>query len=280
MATQKKLTADDFTNQPQATTAAEVNDQDARTRLWQSLDYTYGQQRKESAEQYAKAYAQADRQALSRGMQRSSYNNQTLANIAQKGIEANNNIYNAQIADYQNRIGEIERQEKEEEWREREFAANREDAAWSKEFQTNQFEYGKSRDLVADAQWQKNYDEQLRQFNENMAYQRERANVSDAQWQKEYEEKLRQFNEQMALEKDQWNFQKSQAEAAAAAAAAASSGRSGYTKDDKGKDDNKEGLTDKSFLDSLGKVFDNPSKAVLISALVNKWPPSAPYVSL
>ena len=247
MATQKKLTADDFTNQPQATTAAEVNDQDARTRLWQSLNDTYGQQRKDSAEQYAKAYAQADRQALSRGMQRSSYNNQTLANIAQKGIEANNNIYNAQSADYQNRIGEIERQEKEEEWREREFAANREDAAWSKEFQTNQFEYGKSRDLVA-----------------------------DAQWQKEYEEKLRQFNEQMALEKDQWNFQKSQAEAAAAAAAAASSGRSGYTKDDKGKDDNKEGLTDKSFLDSLGKVFDNPSKAVLTSALVNKWPPSAP----
>ena len=99
----KKLTTDDFTQQPQAATAQDVDKQDARTRLWQSLDYAYGDQRRKSDEQYAQAYSQADRQALSRGMQRSSYNAQTLANLRQKGIEANNNITSEQIADYQNR---------------------------------------------------------------------------------------------------------------------------------------------------------------------------------
>jgi hypothetical protein len=202
----KKTTIDDFTEAPQARTAEDVNNQDARTRLWQSLDYTYGQQRKQSDKQFAQAYSQADRQALSRGMGRSSYNNQVLANIRNQGIEANNNIYAAQIADYQNRIGQIEQQEKEDERWERQFAAGREDAAWNKEFQQNQFDYGKERDLVADAQWQKQYDEQLRQFNENMAFQRERANVSDAQWEKEYAEKLRQFNEQMAENKRQFDL--------------------------------------------------------------------------
>ena len=205
MATTKKTDLDP-TNQKQAQTVDDVNAQDARTRLWQSLNYTYGKQREESDKQFAQAYSQADRQALSRGMQRSSYNAQTLANLQQKGIEANNNIYAAQIADYQNRIGDIEQKELENERWEREFAANREDAAWNKEFQTGQFEYQKTRDTIADQQWQKQYDEQLRQFNENMAYQRERSKVSDAQWQKEYEEKLRQFNEQMAEERRQFDL--------------------------------------------------------------------------
>ena len=39
-----------------------------------------------------------------------------------------------------------------------------------------------------------------------MAYQRERANVSDQQWEKEYTEKLRQFNEQMAENKRQFDL--------------------------------------------------------------------------
>ena len=74
MATTTKKVTDpnlDFTNQPQATSAADVNNQDARTRLWQSLDYSYGQQRKQTDKSYDQAYSQADRQALSRGMQRS-----------------------------------------------------------------------------------------------------------------------------------------------------------------------------------------------------------------
>lgn len=244
--TKKRLEEEiDYTNQPQATTQADVDAQDSRTRLWQSLNYSYGNQIKKSNEDYANAISQADRQALSRGMGRSSYNNQTLANLRNKQAEAANDIRSAQIADYQNRVGQIEQQEaenerwerqfaetqKQNEWQrafqeseaartqgnwEQEYAANRADTAWNQNFQTSQFNYQQQRDTVADQQWQKQYDEQLRQFNENMAYQRERANVSDAQWQKEYDEKLRQFNEQMAQEESQFKanlaFQQSEAQ--------------------------------------------------------------------
>lgn len=162
-----KLTVDDFTNQPQAMTAEDVNNQDARTRLWQSLNYSYGQQRKQSDEQYAKAQAQSWQQALARGMQRSSYASAVAANLAKQGIDANNNIYAAQIADYQNRLGQLEQQEKEDDRWERQFAADREDSAWNKEFQTGQFEYQKSRDAVGDQQWQKQFDEDTRRWNLN-----------------------------------------------------------------------------------------------------------------
>lgn len=45
----------------------------------------YADQRRRSAQDTAAAYAQADRQALSRGMQRSSYNAATLGNISLSG---------------------------------------------------------------------------------------------------------------------------------------------------------------------------------------------------
>lgn len=166
-----KLTVDDFTNQPQAMTAEDVNNQDARTRLWQSLNYSYGQQRKQSDEQYAKAQAQSWQQAFARGMQRSSYASAVAANLAKQGIDANNNIYAAQIADYQNRLGQLEQQEKEDERWERQFAADREDSAWNKEFQTDQFKYQKSRDAVGDQQWEKQFNEGVRQFDLQYALQ-------------------------------------------------------------------------------------------------------------
>ena len=131
----KNTTAIDYTNQPQATTQADVDAQDSRTRLWHSLNYSYGNQIRESDKSYDQAYSQADRQALSRGMQRSSYNNQTLANLNNQKIEAQNNIRAAQIADYQNRISQLEQQEAENERWEREFAANQEQNAWSRGFQ-------------------------------------------------------------------------------------------------------------------------------------------------
>ena len=167
----KKLTVDDFTNQPQALTAEDVNNQDARTRTWQSLDYMYGKQRKDSREQFAKAQSQSWQQALARGMQRSSYATAVAANLAKQGIDAENDIYAAQIADYQNRIGQIEQQELENDWREREFAANRDDAMWNRNYQTSQFEYQKARDVVGDQQWQKQFDETVREFDLQHALQ-------------------------------------------------------------------------------------------------------------
>ena len=76
----------------------EVDQQDSKTRLWQSLEQSYGRQREQSNEAYDKAISQADRQALSRGMQRSSYNNATLANLQDQKVKAQNDITSAQIA--------------------------------------------------------------------------------------------------------------------------------------------------------------------------------------
>lgn len=198
----------------------DVDSMDKRERLYDSLSYTYGKKGDKISQEFDKARSQADRQALSRGMQRSSYNAQTLANIDRQRIEALDDNESAMIADYENRLSDIEQQEQAADQWERQFgesqrqfneqmAYNREranvaDTQWGKEYDEKlrqfdtQMAYNRERANAADAQWEREYNERLRQFNEQMAYQRERANVSDAQWEKEYAEKLRQFNEQMA----------------------------------------------------------------------------------
>ena len=60
------------------------------------LQQSYDQQRKNTAEQYAKSYSQADRQMLSRGMQRSTYTSQLLAGINNEAAEAQGEIDAAQ----------------------------------------------------------------------------------------------------------------------------------------------------------------------------------------
>lgn len=69
------------------------------------LQATYDKQREQSRENTALTYSAADRQALSRGMQRSSYNNATLANINLKGNEELQSISDTQAAQEKN-IGE------------------------------------------------------------------------------------------------------------------------------------------------------------------------------
>lgn len=63
-------------------------------------------------------------------------------------------------------------------------------------------EYQQQRDEIADNQWQSNFDENVRQYNQNMAYQQNRDQVSDDQWRKSYEESIRQYNENMAYQKE------------------------------------------------------------------------------
>ena len=60
------------------------------------LQQSYDKQRKNTAEQYAKSYSQADRQMLSRGMQRSTYTSQLLAGINNEAAEAQGEIDAAQ----------------------------------------------------------------------------------------------------------------------------------------------------------------------------------------
>lgn len=159
-----------------ARTKADVDEMSAQDRVWDSLDYSYGRKRDSSNEEFAKAYSQADRQLLGRGMQRSSYGAQTLANIDKQRIDASNDIWNQQIADYENRLYQIERDEK------------------------------------ADQQWQAQFDEGQRQFNENLGFQKERANVQDSQWQQNFDYTKERAGVQDAQWQAQFDFSKDQAD--------------------------------------------------------------------
>jgi len=142
---------EDVTKEPQAMTQQDVEGQDTRTRLWQSLNTTYGAQREQSDKAYDRAIAQTDSQLLNRGMQRSSYAAQTLANMQQDKIKANSDIMSSQIADYQNRLSALEQQEQ-------------------------QFAYQKERDQIADQQWQQQFQAQQDQWKQQFDYQKMSAN--------------------------------------------------------------------------------------------------------
>ena len=162
-----------------ATTTArnqqDVDNMSKKDRLWDSLNYSYGLKREDSDKAYDKAYSQADRQALGRGMQRSSYNAQNLANINQQKIDAQNRIWDTQIADYENRLGDIEQQELENERWERQYADSRADTAWNQAFQEKQYQAGRD-----DAAWNKEF--QTRQYNDTRADAERNWNFTQQQY--------------------------------------------------------------------------------------------------
>ena len=185
-----------------ARTKQDVDNMTRQERLWDSLNHAYGQQREASDRSFDKAYSQADRQALSRGMQRSSYNAQNLAGINNQKIKAQGDIWNNQIADYENRLGTLEQQEAEAERWERQFNASREDAQWNRDFQQKQFDAG--RDDVAwnrafqqkqadtaNQQWQLNFDASRADtaFNQGMQEKQFAANQDQNAWQRGMTEK-------------------------------------------------------------------------------------------
>lgn len=101
-----------------------VDQMSVRDRLWDSMNFTYGQQRRASDQNYANAISQQDRQALARGMQRSSYNAATQANMRNQQIQAQNDIWAQQIADYERQLYQIDRDEIADQQWERQFAEN------------------------------------------------------------------------------------------------------------------------------------------------------------
>lgn len=101
-----------------------------------------------------------------------------------------------------------------------------------------QQEYGQYRDKVGDWQTDRNflsgrYDSE-RNLDYGMwgdardfAYTDYRNGIADEQWRRQYEESVRQFNEQMALSREQFAWQQAQAQAAAAAKSSGSGSSSG-----------------------------------------------------
>lgn len=165
-----------------AKTKKEVEQMNTSDRLWDSLNHSYGLQREEIGRNYDKAYSQADRQALSRGMQRSSYNAQNLANINEQRNNALSQNYSNQIADYENRLTQQEQLDKENERWERQFAEGqrqfdagqqlqREENALNRAFQTSERE--------AQQGWQSGENALNRAFNTSEREAQQNYNTSE-----------------------------------------------------------------------------------------------------
>lgn len=187
-----------------ATTAKTKKDVEQMTpndRLWDSLNNSYGQAREELGRNYDKAYSQADRQALSRGMQRSSYNAQNLANINQQKAKALDQNYQNQIADYENRLTQQEQQDAENERWERQFAETQKQNEWSRNFQQQQAD-------TQNQQWQMNFNAGREDASWNKDFQREQfdANRGDVAWNQGMQER------QFAANQDQNAWQRGMTE--------------------------------------------------------------------
>lgn len=143
--------------------------------LWDSLSYSYGKKQEESDKAYDKAIAQQNNEMLSRGMGRSSYALQSSANLRNEQVKASNDIYNALIADYQNRMSE-ER-----------------DKQWQRDYQERQLE------------------ETRRQFDEQLAHQTSEREASQA-YQTSEREAQQQYQTGERESQQDWQSKESQYE--------------------------------------------------------------------
>lgn len=155
----------------------------------EGLQRTYDKQREASQKQYENAYSRADRQQLSRGMQRSSYTAQVLANLTKEGAEAQQELWDAQGA----AEGNIDAQRTQ-------LAAQLAD-------QLSQYSASEAADVLArikqledqeydrvreNDQYKNSLSAQIYQF----LYQGEQDKIAQEQWQKEFDENVRQWNAQ------------------------------------------------------------------------------------
>lgn len=228
-------------------TKEQVDQQSAKDRLWESLDYSYGKKAEQVGESYDQAISQQDNALLKRGMQRSSYGAQTRANLLDKKAQAIGDVESEKIADYQNRATALEQQELENERWERQFAENQrqynegqaftaEQNALNRAFQSSEREsqqqYQSGENAIArefqasqtaqQQQWQSRENELSRQqsqsqFDTQLAYQKERNAVEDAFKEKQYADSRedaawqKEFNErQFQQSQQQWEAQQEQ----------------------------------------------------------------------
>ena len=113
-----------FASGAQAMNGQDVAGQDPLTRAWQMYSTAGEQQKKASDKRYAENYAAADNQAMSRGMGRSSFNNQTLANINQQKSEAAAQIDANTVASFQQFANDYQQQLQQQQHSKAEFEAN------------------------------------------------------------------------------------------------------------------------------------------------------------
>ena len=130
--------------------------------------------------------------------------------------------YNAEGNDLNNRLNVLaqDRQIAYGEWgdkynrlvQDRDYYSNEYDSAYNRDYTT----WTDNRDYDTSQYWNEhNSGYQAEQDAIQMAYQKERDAIADAQWQKEFEEAQRQFNAQQALDREKLAYQQAQAAAEA-----------------------------------------------------------------
>jgi hypothetical protein len=152
-----------------------------------ALQSAYDRNRAQAAQQYAQAYSQADRALLARGMGRSSYGMQTLSNVAMQGAQAQGEIWRQQAEKEQ----EIEDQRTQLSQQLQQTLAGYE-AEQAKDTlkrvqEMEETDYDRN---VKAAERQTNIAQQLY----TNLYQQQRDTVADAQWLREQNEAIRQWN--------------------------------------------------------------------------------------
>lgn len=158
-----------------------------------ALQSSYDRDREKSAQQYAQAYSQADRQLLSRGMQRSSYGAQTLANVAMAGAQAQADI-NRQQTEAESNIEDQRTQLSQQ--LQATLAGYSAEQAKDILKRTNELEQQDYERSVNAAERQTNIAQQLY----SNLYQARRDEAADAQWLRQFNESARQFNLQKGYE--------------------------------------------------------------------------------
>ena len=204
-----------------------------------NLQQSYDKQRQNTAEQYRQAYSQADRQALSRGMQRSSYNNQSLSNIDLKAAEAQKDLFNEQATE-ENKISSQQTQ----------LAAQLAD-------QLSQYDASEAADVLKrmDELEAREYDRKTTAENNKNTLTLQIYSILNDQLQKqvEYEQWLAEFNENVR----QFNAQMSQSGGGGGGSYGGGSyGRGGYS-----------GYSNKRY--SSSRRTNNTSDSGLMNALTN-----------
>lgn len=133
------------------------------------IQRSFEKKREASDKSYRQAYSQTDRETLRRGMQRSSYAAQRLANVSQEGIEASQNIWDeqneaegnldAQIAQTQGQLADALAG----------YDANQAADVLKRynELQAEEYDRAREAEQYAESirQWQSQFDESVRQFN-------------------------------------------------------------------------------------------------------------------
>ena len=91
-----------------AKTREEVDKMSKADRLWDSLSHSYGKRAEKIENQYNKAFSQTNNELTRRGMQRSGYGLQTLANVDKQKLDALGENDSDLIADYENRLQQLD----------------------------------------------------------------------------------------------------------------------------------------------------------------------------